>query len=321
MKEILVTVKKLLLSNLLLSLFLTLNYFLFINSYFKILQVFFYYLLTFKIKIMKRAITMKLFLGLLLSLLTVSGMNAAVTWTTFPFAAQTGSFVVEFDATPDSVFVDGVMALLNVEGAGGSAWSLMACSVRFGVTGLVEARNGGAFAAVTPLTYEAGKKYHVKMDINVTTHKYDVVVTPNGGAAVTIASNYSFRTEQAAIPQLQYFSRVVGSIATFIGDVNGVVLENLVIGGASIPTAISSISSSSFNVYPNPLASGSELTLDFGSKVNGNIEIFDIDGKLSYKSSIVDQSKTNIATSLKRGMYLMKINQGSTSYSQKIIVK
>ncbi|NDP20923.1 MAG: T9SS type A sorting domain-containing protein [Paludibacter sp.] len=270
---------------------------------------------------MKTTTSMKLFFGLLFSLLTISGMNAAVTWTTFPFTAQSGSFVVEFDATPDSVFVDGVMALLNVEGAGGSAWSLMACSVRFGVTGLVEARNGGAFAAVTPLTYEAGKKYHVKMDINVTTHKYDVVVTPNGGAAVTIASNYSFRTEQAAIPQLQYFSRVVSSIAGFAGAVKGVVLENLVIGGASIPTAISSISSSSFNVYPNPLASGSELTLDFGSKVNGNIEIFDIDGKLSYKSSIVDQSKTNIATSLKRGMYLMKINQGSTSYSQKIIVK
>jgi hypothetical protein len=57
------------------------------------------------------------------------------------------------------------------------------------------------------------------MDVNVATHTYNVSVTAPGGSPVTIATNYAFRTEQAAVTSLDTFDVNVnatpGGSATF----------------------------------------------------------------------------------------------------------
>ena len=48
--------------------------------------------------------------------------------------------------------------------------------------------------------------YHVRMTINVSSHRYDAYVTPAGGQEQQIASGYAFRTEQQAVTALDTWS-------------------------------------------------------------------------------------------------------------------
>jgi hypothetical protein len=65
-----------------------------------------------------------------------------------------------------------------------------------------DARNGGAFQAANPLTYQAGVTYRVVVNVNVATRTHSATVTAPGDSPVTIANNYAFRTEQAGATSL-----------------------------------------------------------------------------------------------------------------------
>lgn len=120
-------------------------------------------------------------------------------WTNKAYTAPSSNYSVEFDATPSQLGSDIVFGLSS-----GSASSVtgLAAIVRFNSNNTIDARNGGAYAADTSVAYVAGKSYHFKLNVNMTTKTYDVYVTPAGGAAVKIASGYAFRTEQAGVTGL-----------------------------------------------------------------------------------------------------------------------
>jgi hypothetical protein len=117
-------------------------------------------------------------------------------------SSQTGSFSVDFDA---SVSLSPSNTSFSLCQGNATAYTGLACMMRFNSTGTIDARNGGAFAAVTSMPFSANTTYHVRMDVNVATHTYSVSVTAPGGSPVTIASNYAFRTEQAAVTSLDTF--------------------------------------------------------------------------------------------------------------------
>jgi len=128
-------------------------------------------------------------------------------------SVQSGSFTVEFDVTPSSGAHDAVVGLST---APATSYSDLATVVRFNTSGTIDARNGGAYAAGQTLAYAAGLTYRVRMVVSVPTHTYSVYVTAPGGGEVLVASDYSFRTEQASVSSLGYWnSRVAdaGSIA------------------------------------------------------------------------------------------------------------
>lgn len=136
------------------------------------------------------------------------------TWVTTSFAQQTGAFSVEYDVVPYAANLDFLTALCSVSNP---TFTDNACVVRFNATGQVDARNGGAYAALVTLNYSANIYYHVRMDVDVNNHTYSAYVTPAGSAEVTIASNYAFRTEQAAVADLDFFTRVnVGTSDAFV---------------------------------------------------------------------------------------------------------
>lgn len=69
-------------------------------------------------------------------------------------------------------------------------------------------------------------------------------------------------------------------------------------------------------VYPNPVQSGSDVTLNFGLTVNAQVEIYDMSGRL-LNSVITNDSQVNIPTSqMQKGMYIIKVIEG-----EKIVVK
>src|SRR3989475_653412 len=131
--------------------------------------------------------------------LAVTCVTSAGSWQNVAFAAQSGAFVAEFDATPNNAAMDGVMGLSNGPAA---AYSSLAAIVRFNASGMIDAINGGVYAASAAIPYSAGTTYHFRFVVSVPAHTYSVYVQSGSGAEQLLASNFSFRTEQAAASAL-----------------------------------------------------------------------------------------------------------------------
>ncbi|MDB5801592.1 MAG: Carbohydrate-binding family [Rhodocyclales bacterium] len=123
-------------------------------------------------------------------------------------ANQTGSFTVSFDAKPS---ISPANNTISLSSGAQTAYTGMAASVRFATTGTIDARNGGAYAAVTSVPFVANGIYHFRMVVNVPAKTYSAYVTPPGGTEKTIATNYAFRTEQAGITNINNFDANVNS--------------------------------------------------------------------------------------------------------------
>jgi hypothetical protein len=137
-------------------------------------------------------------------------------WANVTLPNQTGSFTISWNSIPDGNNIDGVTGVgpVSVDG-----YEDLACIVRFWTTGFIEARNGSSYQAVTPLAYTAGVSYRFELNINVATRKYSVTVTPAGGSPVTIATDYSFRTEQAAATFINHLALVSLKGSHIVSDV------------------------------------------------------------------------------------------------------
>jgi hypothetical protein len=123
-------------------------------------------------------------------------------------AAKTGTFTAQFDVVSS---VSPANAIVGLSQGAAAAYTDMAAAVRFNPTGDIDARNGGAFAAASTIPFTAGTSYHFRLVINVTAHTYSAYVTPAGGTEIAIGTNYAFRTEQAAVTQLDTWNADVNA--------------------------------------------------------------------------------------------------------------
>jgi hypothetical protein len=113
-------------------------------------------------------------------------------------AAQSGVFQLEFEAAPAAA--DTTIGLCN---NAQTAYTGLAAIVRFSTTGVIDARNGAAYAATSSVPYTVGTRYRVRFVVDVGTRTYSVYTRPAaGGSESTVASDFAFRTEQAAVTTL-----------------------------------------------------------------------------------------------------------------------
>jgi len=134
---------------------------------------------------------------------------SSTSWQNFSIAPQTGTFSVEFDATPVSAGSD---ALTMLSAGSGAAYTDYAILTRFnGPGGIIDARNGSSYQAQTQITYTPGTTYRFRLEIDVPANSYSVYVTPQGGSEQTIGTNFAFRTEQSGIAVLDNWGLRAGT--------------------------------------------------------------------------------------------------------------
>ena len=140
-------------------------------------------------------------------------------------STQTGTFTFQGDVTPagdgtTTPTENGLFALSN-----GAATTLqgLATIALFDTDGVIRVRNGGAYGNTSAVSYIAGRTYHVRMVVNISTHTYDVYVTPSGGSEVQIASAYAFRTEQSSVAQLDHWD--------LVAEGNSIRVSNVMVSG------------------------------------------------------------------------------------------
>jgi len=148
--------------------------------------------------------------------LTVQTTGTCVTatggggWINTPFASQSGAFTVSFDATPSASKQNALVALSS---GAGSAYTAFANLVNFETSGVIDARNGGAYSSQTTVPYTGGLTYHLRLVVNVPAHTYSIFVTPPGGAELTIGTNFAFRTEQNTVTHIDNYGALVNATA------------------------------------------------------------------------------------------------------------
>lgn len=119
---------------------------------------------------------------------------------------------ITFSATPNANNMDGVIGFGQVSA---TTYSDLAAIVRFNPDGFIDARNGEAYVADASVPYVAGNAYNFSLQFNLSSGTYNVTVTPAGGQAVTLASNYQFRSEQSGTSQITTFSVHTGDTNTY----------------------------------------------------------------------------------------------------------
>jgi len=142
-------------------------------------------------------------------------------------AIPTSWSTVSFTIVPGASPIDGIVGLGDVDDA--ASYSDLACIVRCNADGVIDVRNGGAYAADAVVPYAAGQAYHFVVAVNLATKRYDVFVTPNGGTQVQLANDYAFRTEQQAITKID-------TISFFTRDGQTHTIGNVGNGGGAQPT-------------------------------------------------------------------------------------
>ena len=170
-------------------------------------------------------------------------------WTNVAVANQTGAFTWTFRATSSTSPNDAVLGLANKTVA---AYADLAVIPRFASSGRIDAWNGAAgdYAAVNTFPYVAGQAYDFVVTVNVPAHTYSMTVVQAGGSTpTTIATNYTFRSSQATVPNLNNF----GAIAT----AGGVTVSNMIL--SQIGTAISMT-----GIATN--TAGTQVTVTFNSQ-------------------------------------------------------
>jgi hypothetical protein len=138
------------------------------------------------------------------------GSGAVGTWSNQAFPDQLKMFHAEFDATPSASGIDAVVGLSN---GSASSFAALAAIVRFNSSGMIDARAGSTYRTDGFFAYEAGKSYHVRIDVDVRTGSYSAWLRSDFGGYGAIARSYPFRTEQAGVTRLNNVASEVDSTA------------------------------------------------------------------------------------------------------------
>ncbi len=171
-------------------------------------------------------------------------LTSSTTWAAKTFtelsgtATRNGKFEVRYTATPLSNNIDSLMGLSNgTPSSTSQKFTVFGPIVRFNADGKIDARNGGAYAAASSVSYTANTNYAVRMEIDVPSRTYSAWV--NG---VQIATNYAFRSEQSTVTQLTHFGYVA---VTGAHRMTNVVIENDAASDTTAPTVPTGLTSSS----------------------------------------------------------------------------
>jgi hypothetical protein len=196
---------------------------------------------------------------------TLSGpFTLSSTWVNIPVPLQTGSFRVEFNATPSIAPLDGVIGFSS---GSANAYSALATIVRFNSVGFIDARSGADYSAQTQIPYVSNSRYHFRLEINVAAHTYSIFVTPQGGGELLVGSNFGFRSDQVSVSQLNNLSGQVSSSGTIsLSDViiNGSLNQSPVVRITSPTSGSSFVAPATFNITADATDSDGQVAkVDF----------------------------------------------------------
>jgi hypothetical protein len=135
------------------------------------------------------------------------------TWTNESIPEQAGTFHIVFAFVPNNESGGPIDAVVGLSKGAAASFTDLGPIVRFSPAGTLDVRNGSAYAADQVFAYSVGQTYQIRLDIDMTRHRYTVRAQEDGGPTTTVASDYAFRSEQSGMARLDNVARIVDSEA------------------------------------------------------------------------------------------------------------
>jgi len=127
-----------------------------------------------------------------------------------PQSISTSEYV--FTAVPIESSGRPIDAVIGFSDGRADAFADLGPIVRFNPSGFIDARNGSRYEASEPLQYRIGETYNFQITPDVSSHVYSVWAWRVGDDFHTrIATDFAFRSEQAAVPRLDNIGRKIDS--------------------------------------------------------------------------------------------------------------
>ena len=111
-------------------------------------------------------------------------------WKSYNVGIYPNVFNVEFDMKANQNNMDGVTGIL--QGIAGN-YPDLSCIVRFNKDGKIDSYDDDDYSVDVDISYTSSDLFHVMINIDMNTEKYDVYISKNGGDNILLASNYNFR--------------------------------------------------------------------------------------------------------------------------------
>ena len=205
---------------------------------------------------------------------TTSCQTGQGVWQNTPVALQSGIFTAEFDATPNTALMNGVIGLSS---GPASDYSDLAAIVRFDDSGQIDARNNGTYASDTTVPYTVGTTYHFRLVINVPTHTYTIYVTPAASTEKVLGTNYLFRVEQGTVGSLDNWALYADAgshqVCNFTVNASSVVANNDSVTTDQDVALIIDVLANDTDAEGDVLTVSSTTQPVNGSVVNNNIDV------------------------------------------------
>ncbi|MEM7132624.1 MAG: hypothetical protein AAF702_40350 [Chloroflexota bacterium] len=124
-------------------------------------------------------------------------------WQSRSIHKQQETFQATFSAIPTANKIDALVGLSRGESR---AFTDMAVIIRFAENGYLDIRNGPNYMAEKRVAYQSGERYNFRVAIDIPQKSYTVYVTLPDGEEVRLARDYTFRSEQNQVTQLNAWS-------------------------------------------------------------------------------------------------------------------
>ncbi len=134
--------------------------------------------------------------------------SSGTTWQNAAQSAVDGKFEATFNLHALTSNMDGVVGF----GSGpASTFDDLAVIVRLNVNGQIDVRDGTSYRADASVSYKSGDTFIVRITGDVQTKRYSVAVETPANDTVVVADNYSFRSAQLTVAQLNNAAIWAGS--------------------------------------------------------------------------------------------------------------
>ncbi len=125
--------------------------------------------------------------------------SITASWKNTGIQNQTTTFETKFTVRPSAGTIDGVVGLSNTTV---NSYNDMGVIIRFNKNGNLDARNGGNYLFSNTIVYRSGSDYSFRVRTDLAMKKYSVYVTENNGEEQLLAKDFNFRTQQAALSNI-----------------------------------------------------------------------------------------------------------------------
>jgi hypothetical protein len=184
--------------------------------------------------------------------------------------------------------------------------------------------DGEVMSVENPMTFNVTSHHNIEANFELSTWTIAVTVDPEDAGTVEGWGDYlhNSEVELTAIPNDNYEFVEWMENGEVIGSENPIVFvadnHRDIMAKFAITTGIASIGSREIVIYPNPSASG---IFNVKAEAIESIEVYDLYGKLIFKSSDRNNSSVVDLSGYSKGVYYLKLQTDEGTGSQKIIFK